>query len=84
LAGKICRAKEVNLISQAAISDATVLRKIRNKFAHAKESLHFDSSKIVELNQRLSTYGSAETNQDAIIAAVSSVTDELKAVVRPA
>jgi hypothetical protein len=84
LASKICRAKEVNLISQMAISDATRLREIRNKFSHARESLHFDNSKIVELAHGLSTYETAETNQAAIFAAMSKVTDELKAVVRPA
>jgi hypothetical protein len=84
LARKISRAKDVNLISQMAISDAARLTELRNKFAHAKESLHFDSSKIAELVRGLSTYETAETNQAAIFSAMSKITDELKAAARPA
>jgi DNA-binding MltR family transcriptional regulator len=84
LGRKNLQSEEVNLISQVATSDATRLRQLRNKFSHAKESLHFDSSKIVDLVKGLSTYEGAETNQGAILAAMSKVTDELTAVVRPA
>ena len=58
--------------------DAELLRQIRNEFAHLKATIHFDSPVIVGLAKGLSTYEAAETNQAAIQAAVSKVTDKLR------
>jgi len=80
---KIDRAEKKSLISAGAISDATVLRKIRNKISHAKEWLHFDSPAIEELANGLSTYAPGKPNQEAILAAHSKITEELQQVVKP-
>jgi DNA-binding MltR family transcriptional regulator len=79
---KIIKAKELNLLDDTAFKDANLVRKIRNKFAHRRERLHFDSPKIVALARQLSTYEKADFNQDAILKAVSNIVDQLKANVR--
>jgi DNA-binding MltR family transcriptional regulator len=76
---KINKAKDLNLLDDTAFTDAHLVRRIRNKFAHRRERLHFDSSKVVALARQLSTYEKAESNQDAILKAVSTIVDQLKA-----
>jgi DNA-binding MltR family transcriptional regulator len=78
LADRIKRAKTVGLLDDETYKDADLLREIRNEFAHLKTKIHFDSGRIVELATGLSTYQAAATNQDAIQAAVSKVTDKLR------
>ena len=75
---KINKAKDLNLLDDTAFTDAHLVRRIRNKFAHRRERLHFDSSKVVALARQLSTYEKAESNQDAILKAVSTIVDQLK------
>ena len=79
---KINKAKDLNLLDDTAFTDAHLVRRIRNKFAHRRERLHFDSSKVVALARQLSTYEKAESNQDAILKAVSTIVDQLKANAR--
>jgi DNA-binding MltR family transcriptional regulator len=79
---KMNKAKELNLLDDAAFKDAHLVRKIRNKFAHRRERLHFDSPKIVAMARQLSTYEKAEFNQSAILEAVSNIVDQLKANAR--
>jgi hypothetical protein len=79
LYGKIEKAKKLNLLDEVAYKDSHLLRRIRNKFAHRSERLHFDSPGVVELVKQLSTYKAAEFNQDAILAADSNVIEQLKA-----
>lgn len=76
---KINKAKELNLLDDTAFKDAHLVRRIRNKFAHMGERLHFDSPKIVAMARQLSTYEKAESNQSAILGAVSNIVDQLKA-----
>jgi len=80
LDSKIKKAKELNLIDDVACKDAHLLRRIRNKFAHRKERLHFDSPSVVELARQLSTYENAEFNQDAILAADLNIIEQIKKV----
>lgn len=75
---KINKAKELNLLDDTAFKDAHLERRIRNKFAHRKERLHFDSPKVVAMARLLSTYEKAESNQNAILEAVSNIVDQLK------
>jgi ABC-type multidrug transport system ATPase subunit len=75
---KINKSKEFNLLDDAAFNDAHVVRRIRNKFAHRRQRLHFDSPKVVAMARQLSTYEKAEFNQNAILEAVSNVVDQLK------
>jgi hypothetical protein len=49
---KINKAKELKLIDDVAFKDAHLLRKIRNKFAHRRERLSFDSQGIVQSADR--------------------------------
>ena len=79
---KINKAKDLNLLDDTAFTDAHLVRRIRNKFAHRRERLHFDSSKVVALARQLSTYEKAESNQDAILKTVSTIVDQLKANAR--
>ena len=79
---KIKKAKDLGLLDEVSHSDADLLREIRNEFGHLKKKLHFDSPEIVEWVKKLSTYEAAETNQAAILAAVSKVTDYLRAKAR--
>ena len=74
---KINKAKGLNLIDDVARDDAHLLRKIRNRFAHRRERLHFDSPRVVEFARQLSTYEKAEHNQAAILAAQSNVHEQL-------
>jgi DNA-binding MltR family transcriptional regulator len=75
---KINKSKELNLLDDTAFKDAHVVRRIRNKFAHREERLHFDNPKVVAMARQLSTYEKAEFNQDAILEAVSNIVDQLK------
>jgi hypothetical protein len=52
------------------------MRRIRNQFAHAKEKLHFDSSKTVALVKELSTYEAATSNQEAFLKAAGNVCEQ--------
>jgi hypothetical protein len=79
---KIKRARTYKLIDRTRLDDADLVRKIRNKFGHEREKLHFDSGTIAALAEKLSTYADAQTNQDAILDAVGKITDELTKVVR--
>jgi DNA-binding MltR family transcriptional regulator len=79
LASKIKKAKDFGLLDEVTCSDADLLREIRNEFGHLKEKLHFDSPTIVAWVKQLSTYEAGKTTQDAILAAVSKVTDHLRA-----
>jgi hypothetical protein len=74
---KINKAKELNLLDDTAFKDAHLVRGIRNKFAHRRERLHFDSPKVVAIARQLSTYEKAESNQNAILEAVSNIVDQL-------
>jgi DNA-binding MltR family transcriptional regulator len=82
LGSKIKKAQDLGLLDQATHRDADLLREIRNEFGHLKKKLHFDSPEIVEWVKKLSTYETAETNQAAILAAVSKVIDHLEAKAR--
>lgn len=75
---KINKAKALRLIDDVVYADAHLLRKIRNAFAHRRESLHFDSPRVVQFVQQLSTYEAAEHNQAAILAAHTGVHEQLK------
>jgi DNA-binding MltR family transcriptional regulator len=79
---KINRAKELRLLDDVAHKDAHIIRKIRNKFAHTRDQLHFDSAKIIAMAQQLSTYEKAKYNQDAILAAISNIVGEAKSNAR--
>ncbi len=75
---KVNKAKELNLLDDVTFKDAHLVRRIRNRFAHRSGRLHFDSPKVVSMAQQLSTYETAEFNQDAILEAVSKIVDHLK------
>lgn len=79
---KINKAKETNLLDDTAFKDAHLVRRIRNKFAHRRERLNFDSPKIVAMARQLSKYAKAESNQNAILEAASNIVDQLKANAR--
>jgi hypothetical protein len=79
---KINKAKELNLLDDTAFKDAHLVRGIRNKFAHRRDRLHFDSPKIVAMARQLSTYEKAESNQNAILEAVSNIVDQMNANAR--
>ena len=78
LVKKINKAKELNLLDYTAFKDAHLVRRIRNKFAHRSEQLHFDSLKTVAMARQLSTYEKAEFNQNALLEAVSNIVNQLK------
>ena len=79
---KVQKARSLKLIDKIVLNDADLVRKIRNNFGHEREKLHFDSAKTVALAKQLSTYESAETNQDAILAAVRKITEQLENTVK--
>jgi DNA-binding MltR family transcriptional regulator len=79
---KIRKAHSLKLIDDVAFGDATLVRKIRNNFAHAKQKLNFDNTKTVALAKQLSTHESATSNQEAIFTATSKVTEQLEKTVR--
>lgn len=82
LAAKIRKAKDLGLLDAETHKDADILREIRNEFGHLKAKVHFDSPVIVTWVKQLSTYEGAKSNQDAILAAVTTVTDRLKANIK--
>jgi DNA-binding MltR family transcriptional regulator len=82
LADKIKKARDLELLDETAFKDADLLREIRNEFGHLKTKVHFDSPEIVKWAKQLSTYEAAETNQAAILAAMTKVVDCLSAAVK--
>jgi DNA-binding MltR family transcriptional regulator len=82
LATKIKKANDLGLLDEAAFKDANLLREIRNEFGHLKTKVHFDSPEIVKWVKLLSTYEAAKSNQAAIFAAMTKVTDYLKDAVK--
>lgn len=82
LGAKIKKASDLGLLDDETYSDADSLREIRNEFGHLKTKVHFDSPVIVSWAKQLSTYEGAESNQAAILAAVTKVTDRLRAVAK--
>ena len=62
--------------------DAHLVRRIRNKFAHANEKLHFDSAKTVALAKQLSTYEAATSNQEAFLKAAGNVSEQAAKAVK--
>jgi DNA-binding MltR family transcriptional regulator len=83
LADKIKKAETEGLLDKVAFKDADLLREIRNEFGHLKTKLHFASPEITKLAERLSTYDPAKPNQAAILAAMTKVTNRLKAALKP-
>ncbi|TXI08187.1 MAG: hypothetical protein E6Q76_07635 [Rhizobium sp.] len=75
LAAKIKKANDLGLFEEGIVEDATLLREIRNEFGHLKTKVHFDSPVIVNWVKQLSTYEGADSNQAAILAAMTKVTD---------
>lgn len=82
IAAKIKKANDLGLLNAATFKDAGLLREIRNEFGHLKSKVHFDSPEILTWVKQLSTYEAAESNQAAILAAVTKITDHLKAAVK--
>lgn len=82
LSAKIKKANDLGLLEGTAFNDADLIREIRNEFGHLRTKIHFDSPEIVKWVKQLSTYGKAESNQAAIFAAVTAVTDSLRAAVK--
>jgi DNA-binding MltR family transcriptional regulator len=82
LAAKIKKSNDLGLFDAATGKDAGLLREIRNEFGHLKAKVHFDSPEIVTWVKQLSTYEAAKSNQDAILAAVTKVTDHLRAAAK--
>jgi DNA-binding MltR family transcriptional regulator len=79
---KIQKAKNLGLLDDGQSSDADILREIRNEFGHRDSKIHFDSPEIVQLAQKLSTYGAADSVQSAIFAATDKVMAPLKSYVK--
>jgi DNA-binding MltR family transcriptional regulator len=74
-------AHELGLIDEVTRDDGHLMRRARNAFGHATEPMHFDSKKIVNLLKQMSTYETAEYNQDAFLHAAGNVSEQaLKAV----
>jgi DNA-binding MltR family transcriptional regulator len=69
-------AHTLELIDDMTREDAHLVRRIRNKFAHATQKLHFDSAKAVALTKQLSTYEAATSNQDAFLKAAGNVSEQ--------
>jgi DNA-binding MltR family transcriptional regulator len=82
LASKIKKAKNLELLDEAAWKDAETLREIRNEFGHLKTKVHFDSPEILKWVKQLSTYDETKPNQTAILAAMTKVTDQLRAAAK--
>jgi DNA-binding MltR family transcriptional regulator len=72
-AQRIDAAHDLKLIDDQTHDDAHLVRRIRNKFAHATKKLHFDSPKTVVLAKQLSTYEAATSNQEAFLKAADNV-----------
>jgi hypothetical protein len=79
---RINEAHRLKLIDDVTRKDAHLVRRIRNEFAHTREKLHFDSSKVTALAEQLSTYEAATSNQDAFLKAAGSVSDQAQKTVR--
>jgi DNA-binding MltR family transcriptional regulator len=82
LGSKIKKARDLEILDELALKDADLLRQIRNEFGHLKTKVHFDSAEVTQWTKQLSTYEAAESNQAAILAAMSKVTDALQAFVK--
>jgi DNA-binding MltR family transcriptional regulator len=81
---KITKAKNLGLLDETAFKDAGLLREIRNEFGHLKTKVHFESPEISKWVEQLSTDEEAEHNQAIIFAAMTKVTDQLRASMRQA
>ena len=77
LAKKIEKAHDLGLLDDVGYQDATLIRKVRNQFAHTKQKLHIDSGTGVELIRQMSTFEAAGSNQDAFLAAQTKVLKQL-------
>lgn len=69
---------DLKLIDDVTCADAHLLRRVRNKFAHERDRLHFDSKKIVGLLAKMSTYEAAEHNQDAFLACSDNIIEQTR------
>lgn len=74
---RIDGAHALNIIDDIERDDAHLMRRVRNKFAHEKDRLHFDKPKIVALLQQMSTYEAAEHNQDAFLHPAGNVSEQI-------
>jgi hypothetical protein len=79
---RINEAHRLKLIDDVTREDAHLVRRIRNEFAHTREKLHFDSSKVTALAKQLSTYEATAANQDAFLKAAGNVCDQAGKTVR--
>ena len=79
---RIDAAHDRKLIDDVTHADAHLVRRIRNEFAHEKEKLHFNNSKIAALAKQLSTYEAAGSNQDAFLKAAGNVSDQATKAVK--
>jgi len=77
---RINAAHQLKLMDDATSKDAHLVRRIRNKFAHEKEKMHFDSGKTVDLVKQLSTYEAATSNQVAFWKATGIVIEQVAKV----
>jgi DNA-binding MltR family transcriptional regulator len=82
LGKRIDEAYRLKLIDDTTRDDAHLVRRIRNKFAHAKEKLHFDSGKTVVLAKQMSTYEAATSNQEAFLKAAGNVLEDAAKAVK--
>jgi DNA-binding MltR family transcriptional regulator len=82
IAKRIDAAHDPKLIDDVTHKDAHLVRRIRNKFAHAKERLHFDSAKTVALAKQLSTYEAATFNQEAFLKAAGNIFEQAAKAVK--
>jgi hypothetical protein len=74
---RIDGAHELGLIDEVARNDAHLMRRVRNRFAHHNDTLHFDSGRVVSLIKRMSTYEAAEHNQDAFLQSAGNVSEQV-------
>lgn len=81
---RIDGAHELGLIDDVTRDDAHLMRRVRNKFGHLKDRLHFDSSKVVDLIKKMSTYEAAEHNQDAFLHAAGNVSEQVGKAIKAA
>ncbi len=79
---RIDAAHQLKLIDDATRDDAHLVRRIRNKFAHTREKLHFDSGKTVALVKQLSTYEAATSNQEAFLKATENISEQAAKAVK--
>jgi DNA-binding MltR family transcriptional regulator len=78
LSAKIEIAYGMKLVTAQQCSDARLIRKIRNKFAHVAKRLDFGSKEIVQIGAQLSTYDKQKEDvRDAYIKAMDAILTQL-------